>query len=118
MGWRSQRAMLRDDAARLLGELGGTAGEVACTLYLVGASAPGTAARQPSAPRYLHAIMGGDPRVEHVTVTGRSVIIKTHRRWHPTIRVRLPRPVRQFTETVDRPRPLPTVILSLDDEQS
>jgi hypothetical protein len=118
MGRRAERGVLREDAARLLGELGGTAGEVAYALYLTGVRVPRAASGQPSTVSYLHAVMGGDPRVSQVTVTKRWLIIRTPHRWRSIIRVRLPRAVRLFTASVDRPRAQGTIVVRVEDESS
>lgn len=101
---RSERAALRGDAVRLLDELGASAGEVACSLYLAGAAQPRLNSAEPPATRYLHAVVGADSRVQTMTVTKRWLVMRTHRRWRSTVRVRLPRPVRDFTSAVDRVR--------------
>ena len=98
----SERAALREDAARLLDELGTTAGEVAYSLYLVGAATrPRNPGESPTAT-YLHTVVGADIRVEAITVTKRRLVMKTQRRWCSTVRVRLPRPVRELTAAVER----------------
>lgn len=102
MALQSQRSALREDAVRLLDELGASVGEVACSLYLLGAARAGSNSVDPPATRYLHAVVGADSRVQTMTVTKRWLVIRTQRRWRSTIRVRLPRPVRDFTSAVDR----------------
>jgi hypothetical protein len=100
-----ERAGLREDAARLLDELGGTASEVAVTLHSMGVRVrPSSGADSPTA-RYLHAVLGADTQVKRVTVTNRWLVLKTHRRWRSRILLRLPQPVREFTLSVDRARP-------------
>jgi hypothetical protein len=118
MGRRTERCVLREDAARLLGELGGTVGEVACALYLTGVRVPRAASAPPSTVSYLHAVMGGDPRVSQVTVTKRWLIIRTSRRRRSIVRVPLPRAVRLFTASVDRPRAERAVVVRVEDESS
>ncbi len=98
----AERADLREDAARLLDELGRTASEVAVTLHSMGVR-PSSGGDSPAA-RYLHAVLGTDTQVKHVKVTKRSLVVKTHQRWRSTIRLRLPQPVREFTILVDAAR--------------
>src|SRR5690348_10146576 len=88
----AERAALREDAAGLLDELGGTAGDVAVSLYLIGVRAPASNADASSVARYLHAVIGADTRVKRVWVTKRWLALKTQRRWWSTVRVRLPHP--------------------------
>jgi hypothetical protein len=100
-----ERAALREDAATLLGDLGDTVSEVATALGSLGVQVlPSRAGGSPVA-RYLHAVVGADDRVKRVTVTNRWLVLKTHRRWWPTIWLRLPHPVRRFTISVDAARP-------------
>jgi hypothetical protein len=100
-----ERTALREDATTLLGELGDTAGEVAMSLCWLGIQIlPSSAGRSPAA-RYLHAVVGADDRVKRVTVTKRWLVLKTHRRWWSTIWLRLPKPVREFSISVDAARP-------------
>jgi hypothetical protein len=97
----AERAALREDAARLLGELGGTASEVAVSLGSMGVRVkPSTAGDSPTA-RYLNAVVGADTQVKRVTVTKRWLVLKTHRRWGSTIWLRLPDPVRELAVSVD-----------------
>jgi hypothetical protein len=96
----TKRAALREDAAALLGELGGTAAEVAVSLTAVGVRVwPANIDDSPLA-RYLYAVMGPDPRVKRVRVTTRWLALKTHRSWSSTMWLRLPHPVREFVAAV------------------
>ena len=100
----AERAALREDAARLLDELGGTASEVAVSLHSMGVRVWPSSGGDSPAGRYLHAVLGADTRVKRVKVTKRWLVLKTHRRWRSTIRLRLPQPVREFTILVDAAR--------------
>ena len=73
-----------------------------CTRWGSG-SDPWSGGDSPAA-RYLHAVLGADTQVKHVRVTKRWLVVKTHRRWRSTIRLRLPHPVREFTILVDAAR--------------
>jgi hypothetical protein len=101
----AERAVLREDATRLLDELGGTASEVAASLSSLGVKARPSSAGDPPVARYLHAVVGADSRVRSVKVTRGWVALETHRRRRATIRLRMPDPVREFTMMVDRARP-------------
>jgi hypothetical protein len=101
----AERAVLREDATRLLDELGGTASEVAGSLYSLGLNARPSTAGDPPVARYLHAVVGADSRVRRITVTRGWLALETHRRRRATIWLRLPHPVREFTIMVERNRP-------------
>ena len=101
----AERAVLREDATRLLDELGGTALEVAASLYSFGVKAPSSSAGDDPVARYLHAVVGADSRVRRIKVTRGWLALETYRRRRATIWLRLPDPVREFTVMVDRSRP-------------
>jgi hypothetical protein len=117
MGLLSERAALREDAARLLEELGGTVGEVACSLYVVGIRALSCNFGESPAELYLKAVVGADPRVVATIVTKRSLVMKTASTWSPAVRVSLPRPVRQFVSATNRSRCRFATEIRLDDEE-
>jgi hypothetical protein len=96
----AERAAFREDAARLLGELGGTASEVAVSLSSMGIGGPPSTTGDSPIARYLNAIVGADTQVKRVRVTKRWLVLETHRRWGSTIWLRLPHPVREFTVSV------------------
>jgi hypothetical protein len=97
----SERAALREGVARLLDELGDTAGEVAASLRSQGVPlGPSSGGDSPTA-RYLHAVVGADAQVKRVRVTKRWLVLKTRPRLWPTIRLRLPHPVTEFTISVN-----------------
>lgn len=98
----TERAALREDAARLLDDLGGTVNEVAESLGSMGVQVRACNNGDSATARYLYAVIGADDRVRHVKVTARWLLLRTHRRWSPAIRVQLPNPVRQLT--LNRPR--------------
>jgi hypothetical protein len=101
----AERAVLREDATRLLDELGRTAVEVAASLYSFGVKAPSSIAGDPPVARYLHAVVGADSRVRRIKVTRGWLALETYRRRRATIWLRLPDPVREFTVMVHRSRP-------------
>ena len=103
MGAMAERAVLLEDTVRLLDELGGTASEVAATLYSFGVKERPSSAGDPPVARYLHAVVGADSRVRRIKVTRRWLRLETHQ-WS-TIWFRLPHPVREFNIMVDRARP-------------
>jgi hypothetical protein len=97
----SIRAALREDAAELLGELGGTPGEVGLFLTTMGVRVyPAIAGDSPLA-RYLYSVIGPDMRVKRIKVTTGWLVLRTRRRWWSTICVRIPDPARKFVATVD-----------------
>jgi hypothetical protein len=100
----AERAALREDAARLLDELGGTASEVAVSLHSMGVRVDPWSGGDSPAARYLHAVLGADTQLKGVRVTKRWLVLKTHRRWRSTIRLRLPHPVLEFGILVDAAR--------------
>jgi hypothetical protein len=100
----TERAALREDAATLMGELGGTAREVAVSLDSLGVQVHSSSAGDSPAARFLHAVVGADDRVKRVRVTKRWLVLKTHRRWWSTIRLRLPHPVTEYIISVDAVR--------------
>jgi hypothetical protein len=103
----AERATLRENAARLLDELGGTADEVAMSLHSMGIRVQPSKGGDSPAARYLHAVVGADVQVKHIRVTKRWLLLRTHRRWCSTIRLRLPHPVTEFTISIHRTRPDP-----------
>ena len=117
----AERSALREDAARLLDELGGSAGAVAVSLYHyvgIGVRGPSRGGDSPLA-RYLNAVVGADTRVNRVRVTKRWVALTTRRRWGATVWLRLPSPVREFTVLFGRVRAneAPGVAFTFDDNQ-
>jgi hypothetical protein len=102
MGRLAERAALRQDAARLLDELGGTVSEVAVSLGSMGIQVRPSNPHDSAAARFLHAVIGADNRVRQVKVHTRWLVLKTDRRWSPAIWVALPHPVMRLT--VNRPR--------------
>ena len=113
-----KRAALREDAARLLDELGVSAGEVAAFLHSVGPGDPRWSTGEYSVSRYLHAVVGADPRVKSAKVTKRFLVLRTNARWWSAIRVHLPPAVREFTESADCSRPNSRGYSPLEDNQA
>ena len=101
MGLLAERAALREDAARLLDDLGGTVSEVAVSLGSMGIQVQPSNSHDSPAVRYLHAVIGADNRVRQIKVNTRWLVLKTHRRWTPAIWMPLPDPVIRLT--VNRP---------------
>ena len=101
------RAVLREDVARLLDELGGTPSEVAASLsYYMGTGFCRPYRRQDDPlARYLHAVIGADTRVREVRVLKRWVALSTRPGWGAVIWLRLPAPVRRFSIVFVRPVP-------------
>jgi hypothetical protein len=91
-----ERAALREDAASLLGELGGTAREVALSLCASGPRGVASSSGGPSVASYVCVVMSADPRVTRVRLTNGWLVLKPHPWWSPSIRLRLPRPIREF----------------------
>jgi hypothetical protein len=101
----AERAALREDAACLLGELGGTAREVAVSLCVFGL--PGLVSRsgEPSVSSYIYVVVSADTRVKRVRLSSRWLVLKPYQRWSPSIWLRLPRPVREFIASAGREGP-------------
>jgi hypothetical protein len=59
----AERAALREDAACLLGELGGTAREVAVSLCAFGLRGLVSQSGEPSVSSYICVVVSADPRV-------------------------------------------------------
>lgn len=101
----SERAALREDVARLLDELGASAGEIAASLHSMRPRDSRWGKGEFSVSRYVHAVVGADSRVKSARVTKRWLVLKTDSRWLSTIWVQLPPAVREFTEATNRSRP-------------
>ena len=118
MSLLSERAALREDAARLLDELGISAGEVAASLHSVGPRDPRWIMGEFSVSRYLHAVVGADRRVKSARVTKGWLVLKTNTRWWSAMWVRLPPAVREFTDSTNRSHPNPPCDLPLEDNRA
>jgi hypothetical protein len=71
MGLLAERAALREDASRLLDELGGTAHEVEVSLGCIGIQVRRSNPNDSPPARYLHAVIGADNRVrQRLTESG------------------------------------------------
>jgi hypothetical protein len=97
MGLLAERAALREDAARLLDELGSTVHEVEASLGSMGIQVPPSNPQESPAAPYLHAVIGADNRVRQIKVNRRWLVLKTQRRWTPAIWMPLPDPVIHLT---------------------
>lgn len=100
----SERAALREDAARLLDELGVSSGQVAASLHSMGPRDRRWIMGDFSIASYLHAVVGADCRVKSARVTKRWLVLKTNTRWSSAIWVRLPPGVREFAVSANRSR--------------
>lgn len=96
-----RRAVLREDAATLLAELGETAAEVGATLGALGVGGPERPGDCPLS-RFLYAVVGSDARVKGIRLTNRSLVLETRLRTGPRVWVRLPRPVRDYVVSAQR----------------
>ena len=92
----AERAALREDAACLLGELGGTAREVARSLCAFGLRGSVSGSGEPSVASYIYVVVSADTRVKRVRLTSGWLVLKQHQWWSPSIWLRLPRPIREF----------------------
>lgn len=118
MGLLSERAALREDAARLLDELGVSPGEVAASVHSMRPQGPRCRAGEFSVSRYVHAVVGADCRVKSARVTKRWLVLKTDAHWWSTIWVQLPPAVREFTESTNRSRADAPRDLPLEDNRT
>jgi hypothetical protein len=100
-----ERASLREDAASLLDELGGTASEVAATLCSMGLHDGTSSPSHAAVARYVHAVMGSDSRVKQAHVRRTWLVVTTTWRWWPHIWLRIPPPVREFMASADAAGP-------------
>lgn len=105
---RPHRAALRNETSALLHELGPTVTDVVANLTRSGVrGVPGNGTDCPVA-RYLHAVVGPDPRVRAIMVSARAVIINPvtinpgRHFWSRRVVVPLPTPVRGFIGDFDR----------------
>ncbi len=64
-----ERAALRDDAACLLGELGGTAREVALSLYAFGLPGRASSPGRSIIASYIYVVVSADTRVKRVRLS-------------------------------------------------
>jgi hypothetical protein len=100
---RNERTAIKRNVAVLLEQLGGTSEAVATALQQAGVQGdPFLVSRCPLA-RYLHAVVGIEPRVGKIKVGLYKAVINGPRWWQPTT-VDLPAPVRGFVVDFDRGR--------------
>jgi hypothetical protein len=102
---KAEREVLREDAARLLDELGGRASAVAASIFPPEVKGQRSTLGDAALATYLHVVMTADSRVRGIKITRRWLVLETNRRLRATIWVRLPHPVREFGAMVDRARP-------------
>jgi hypothetical protein len=100
---RNERTAIRRNVSVLLDQLGGTSEAVATSLQQAGVQGdPFLVSRCPLA-RYLHAVVGAEPRVGKIKVGLYKAVINGPRWWQP-LTVDLPAPVRGFVVDFDRGR--------------
>jgi len=100
---RNERTAIKRNVGVLLEQLGGTSQAVAASLQQAGVQGdPFLVSRCPLA-RYLHAVVGVEPRVGKVKVGLYKAVINGPRWWQP-MTVDLPAPVRGFVVDFDRGR--------------
>jgi hypothetical protein len=100
---RNERTAIKRNVAVLLEQLGGTSDAVATSLQRAGVQGdPFLVSRCPLA-RYLHAVVGIEPRVGKIKVGLYKAVINGPRWWQP-MTVDLPAPVRGFVVDFDRGR--------------
>ena len=93
---QAERAALSEDAACLLGELGGTAREVALSLGAFGLPGPASRSARAIIASYIYVVVSADTRVKRVRLTSGWLVLKPQQWWSPSIWLRLPRPIREF----------------------
>jgi hypothetical protein len=100
---RNERAGIKRNVSVLLDQLGDTSAAVAASLHQAGVQGdPFLVSRCPLA-RYLHAVIGVEPRVGKIKVGLYKAVINGPRWWQP-MTVDLPAPVRGFVVEFDRGR--------------
>jgi hypothetical protein len=100
---RNERTAIKRNVSVLLDQLGGTPEAVATSLQQAGVQGdPFLVSRCPLA-RYLHAVVGVEPRVGKIKVGLYKAVINGPRWWQP-MTVDLPAPVRGFVVDFDRGR--------------
>ena len=92
----AERAALREDAAGLLGELGGTAREVALSLCAFGLRGTASGSGEPSVASYIHVVVSARYQGQARPAHHGWLVLTTHQWWSPSIWLRLPRPIREF----------------------
>ena len=92
----AERAALREDAASLLGELGGTAREVALSLCELGLRGTVSESGEPSLESYIYVVVSADARIKRVRLTHGWLVLKPQQWWSPSVWLRLPRPIREL----------------------
>jgi hypothetical protein len=100
---RNERTAIKRNVSVLLEQLGGTSEAVATSLRQAGVQGdPFLVSRCPLA-RYLHAVVGVEPRVGKIKVGLYKAVINGPRWWQP-MTIDLPAPVRGFVVDFDRGR--------------
>jgi hypothetical protein len=95
------RKELRHHVSDLLSSLGNDAAEVARRLEEAAVRGTPRDAEKCAIAVYVSSILGADPAVSALKVTGTSVVISPARRWRTPIAVRLPGPLRTFIAGFD-----------------
>jgi hypothetical protein len=97
---RNERVLMKKEIAHLLDELGTTPDGVAGSLGRSGVRGDRFLVSRCPVARYLHAVVGGDPRVGKVKV-GLYKAVVNGPRWYRPVTVALPTPVRLFVLAFD-----------------
>lgn len=98
---RSERATVRRQTEQLLGNLGGSPGQVAATLMGSGVQGLPANSRECAVAVYLGAVVGADTRVRGVKVCKSEVLVERAGWWRRSVVVPLPTSVRQFIAAFD-----------------
>ncbi len=97
---RNERILMKREIAHLLDELGTTPDGVAGSLQKSGVQGDRFLVSRCPVARYLHAIVGSDPKVGKVKVGLYKAVVNGPRWWRP-VTVALPAPVRLFVLAFD-----------------
>jgi hypothetical protein len=99
---RLKRRAIREEVTTLLGDLGGTAQEVAAGLATAGVRGIPRDRHQCAVARYLNAVVGADPQLGRVVVGSSRLWVRSRRWWSITAVLDPPIPVPQFNSGFDR----------------
>jgi len=95
------RGQLRNATRVLLCSLGDSPVLIASNLEALGVRATPRDPEGCVIAVLLHAALASDPGITSVRVTNNKVVLKTPQRWHRSVQVRLPGPLRRFVEAFD-----------------
>jgi hypothetical protein len=99
---KREAAALTFETAELLRKLGTTIEDVAATLGSTGVRGIPRSGTGCVLARYVHAVMGPDPRLRAITVTCAAITMTRRRWWLQPVVVSVPPPVQQFIVRFDR----------------